>query len=443
MVKRCINGHYYAGDRFEQCPYCGAMDANANNASDSSDATIPVGFSRPAQAQPVQQPVPMPQSAPMAFADDDDDATIPLALYNKMKTGGNNVSEPAGSGVMAPAGNTPAAPVGDPTIKTDVAAEFMPEQKPEAAPVVTKDIADLVAEAIAEDKPSEPDVTEQPSAEEIAAADAAMQQEAQAAETSADTAMQQEAQAAEIPADAAIQQEPQAAEMSADAAIQQAVQPAAAEDTGVTEQLAAETPADMVMQPEQQFIQTEPVQQMPVQPMPMQAPPMPPMPPMPPQPVYGQPAAGQYQQPYQTAYNGGYAYQQPMAPMQETYSAPAAPQPVTGWLVGLNGPVRGKVFELKAGRNFIGRAPDSEIVLAEDNAVSYSRHASVIYEPNTRKFIAQAGESNGLIYLNGEMVLNSAQLTVYDRITVGSTRLLFFPLCSESFDWEDLEKSED
>ena len=225
--------------------------------------------------------------------------------------------------------------------------------------------------------------------------------------------------------------------------MQQAVQPAAAEDTGVTEQLAAETPADMVMQPEQQFIQTEPVQQMPVQPMPMQAPPMPPMPPMPPQPVYGQPASGQYQQPYQTAYNGGYAYQQPMVPMQETYSAPAAPQPVTGWLVGLNGPVRGKVFELKAGRNFIGRAPDSEIVLAEDNAVSYSRHASVIYEPNTRKFIAQAGESNGLIYLNGEMVLNSAQLTVYDRITVGSTRLLFFPLCSESFDWEDLEKSED
>lgn len=408
MVKKCINNHFYDGSRFEQCPYCGAKDMNARNETSEDDVTMPIGFQRPRQeiSQPVPQSVPQPevkqpepQDLSAAFsADDDDDATIPLAFY-KRKTEASpepqqntapEPKQPENEPVRNEAAkqNISEAPVEigtedefDKTIPMEqpsapvIFAEAVTEPKP-----VTEeknDIAVLVAEAMADDKQAAPDVTEQPSAEEIASADAAMQQEQAAAD-------------------------------------QNTVQ-------NVTEQLgqmgytSAEQNADVQQPMAQQPAYTQ-------------------------QPFYGQPMMPQYPSalPMQPVYNG-YGYQQPAPVPAAPENNASAAQPVVGWLVGLNGLYRGRIFELKAGRNFIGRSPDMEIMLSDDNAVSFSRHASVIYEPNTRVFIAQAGESNGLVYVNGEMVLNSRQLSVYDKVTVGNTKLLFFPLCSEGFAWEDLD----
>ena len=408
MVKKCINNHFYDGSRFEQCPYCGAKDMNARNETSEDDVTMPIGFQRPRQeiSQPVPQSVPQPevkqpepQDLSAAFsADDDDDATIPLAFY-KRKTEASpepqqntapEPKQPENEPVRNEAAkqNISEAPVEigtedefDKTIPMEqpsapvIFAEAVTEPKP-----VTEeknDIAVLVAEAMADDKQAAPDVTEQPSAEEIASADAAMQQEQAAAD-------QNTAQ-------------------------------------NVTEQLgqmgytSAEQNADVQQPMAQQPAYTQ-------------------------QPFYGQPMMPQYPSalPMQPVYNG-YGYQQPAPVPAAPENNASAAQPVVGWLVGLNGLYRGRIFELKAGRNFIGRSPDMEIMLSDDNAVSFSRHASVIYEPNTRVFIAQAGESNGLVYVNGEMVLNSRQLSVYDKVTVGNTKLLFFPLCSEGFAWEDLD----
>ena len=408
MVKKCINNHFYDGSRFEQCPYCGAKDMNARNETSEDDVTMPIGFQRPRQeiSQPVPQSVPQPevkqpepQDLSAAFsADDDDDATIPLAFY-KRKTEASpepqqntapEPKQPENEPVRNEAAkqNISEAPVEigtedefDKTIPMEqpsapvIFAEAVTEPKP-----VTEeknDIAVLVAEAMADDKQAAPDVTEQPSAEEIASAEAAMQQEQAAAD-------QNTAQ-------------------------------------NVTEQLgqmgytSAEQNADVQQPMAQQPAYTQ-------------------------QPFYGQPMMPQYPSalPMQPVYNG-YGYQQPAPVPAAPENNASAAQPVVGWLVGLNGLYRGRIFELKAGRNFIGRSPDMEIMLSDDNAVSFSRHASVIYEPNTRVFIAQAGESNGLVYVNGEMVLNSRQLSVYDKVTVGNTKLLFFPLCSEGFAWEDLD----
>ena len=434
MVKKCINNHFYDGSRFEQCPYCGAKDMNARNETSEDDVTMPIGFQRPRQeiSQPVPQSVPQPevkqpepQDLSAAFsADDDDDATIPLAFY-KRKTEASpepqqntapEPKQPENEPVRNEAAkqNISEAPVEigtedefDKTIPMEqpsapvIFAEAVTEPKP-----VTEeknDIAVLVAEAMADDKQAAPDVTEQPSAEEIASADAAMQQEQAAADQN--TAQNVTEQFAS--ADAAVQQEQAAAD-------QNTVQ-------NVTEQLgqmgytSAEQNADVQQPMAQQPAYTQ-------------------------QPFYGQPMMPQYPSalPMQPVYNG-YGYQQPAPVPAAPENNASAAQPVVGWLVGLNGLYRGRIFELKAGRNFIGRSPDMEIMLSDDNAVSFSRHASVIYEPNTRVFIAQAGESNGLVYVNGEMVLNSRQLSVYDKVTVGNTKLLFFPLCSEGFAWEDLD----
>ena len=417
MVKKCINNHFYDGSRFEQCPYCGAKDMNARNETSEDDVTMPIGFQRPRQeiSQPVPQSVPQPevkqpepQDLSAAFsADDDDDATIPLAFYKRKTEASpepqqNTAPEPK-QPETAPEPKQPEnEPVRNEAAKQNISEapveigtedEFdktIPMEQPSApvifAEAVTEpkpvteeknDIAVLVAEAMADDKQAAPDVTEQPSAEEIASADAAMQQEQAAAD-------QNTAQ-------------------------------------NVTEQLgqmgytSAEQNADVQQPMAQQPAYTQ-------------------------QPFYGQPMMPQYPSalPMQPVYNG-YGYQQPAPVPAAPENNASAAQPVVGWLVGLNGLYRGRIFELKAGRNFIGRSPDMEIMLSDDNAVSFSRHASVIYEPNTRVFIAQAGESNGLVYVNGEMVLNSRQLLVYDKVTVGNTKLLFFPLCSEGFAWEDLD----
>ena len=377
MVKKCVNNHYYDGGRFSQCPYCGAKDTPESSAPENETP-------KQAFSQPVQQSAPQPAPQPMqpAFsADDDDDATIPLAFYKRQSAPTPEPSQqkapesvavepqpPKPAVNEAPAALDPADEDDDRTIPVSAVssasfdesatdpvvqpqAETVPEQKPEEAPIVTEDIAALVADAIADDRQAELDKTEQPTPEEVAAADAAMQQEQQV--------------------------------------------------MGVQ------------------------------------------------QPVYGQPMEMYQQAAYQPAppfggYPGGYGYQPPMPqplPEQPQVMEQPAPEdkPTVGWLVGLNGRYYGRTFDLKAGRNFIGRAPDMDIMLDEDTSVSFTRHASVIYDPKARVFIAQAGESNGLIYVNGEMVLNSINLSPYDRITVGGTMLLFFPLCSETFAWEDLD----
>lgn len=110
---------------------------------------------------------------------------------------------------------------------------------------------------------------------------------------------------------------------------------------------------------------------------------------------------------------------------------------VVGWLVVKNLTEKGRSKELRTGNNFIGKKNDNDVVLAYDDFVSRHKHAAVMYEPLTKKFYAIKGEGKGLLYVNGEVVLNSVSLNPYDVITVGKTELIFIPLCGENFAWEE------
>ena len=114
-------------------------------------------------------------------------------------------------------------------------------------------------------------------------------------------------------------------------------------------------------------------------------------------------------------------------------------EPVVGWLVGLNGSAYGQSFLLKQGRNFIGRGSDMDVSLSGDNSVSRNKHAIVVYEPKSKMFIAQPGESRELFYINEEVVLNNYQLKKNDVLLIGETRLMFIPCCDEQFCWEDIK----
>lgn len=115
-------------------------------------------------------------------------------------------------------------------------------------------------------------------------------------------------------------------------------------------------------------------------------------------------------------------------------------EPVVGWLVCIEGEYFGESFNLRSGKNFIGRASDMDIVLGLDKSVSRNRHACVVYEPRSRVFIAQPGESRELFYLNDEVVLNNVKMSSNDVLLIGETKLMLIPCCSEKFSWDDVTK---
>lgn len=115
-------------------------------------------------------------------------------------------------------------------------------------------------------------------------------------------------------------------------------------------------------------------------------------------------------------------------------------EPVVGWLVCIEGKQLGKAFELKNGKNFIGRSSQMDVVLEGDANVSRDRHAIVTYEPKGRAFFAQPGESRELFYVNGQVVLMNVVLQHRDILSVGKTQLMFVPLCGPDFSWDEMKK---
>ncbi len=115
-------------------------------------------------------------------------------------------------------------------------------------------------------------------------------------------------------------------------------------------------------------------------------------------------------------------------------------EPAVGILLCVEGSDFGTTYLLKTGRNFIGRSKTMDVVIAGDNGVSRDKHAIILYEPKSRTFIAQPGESRELFYVNEKVVLNAQNLSPYDEILLGNTKLLFVPICGENFAWENYAK---
>jgi hypothetical protein len=110
--------------------------------------------------------------------------------------------------------------------------------------------------------------------------------------------------------------------------------------------------------------------------------------------------------------------------------------PVVGWLVCVSGVYHGQSFTLKAGQNFVGRDERADVPLTLDERVSRGKHAIIMFEPKGRTFYVMAGDTNGLTYLNDELVLTPAKLAAYSKIGVGGSEFLFVPFCGTEFSWE-------
>jgi len=122
-------------------------------------------------------------------------------------------------------------------------------------------------------------------------------------------------------------------------------------------------------------------------------------------------------------------------PGRETRPSGPDVDPVVGWLVAVEGPAMGRDFRVRWGNNTIGRLPSQAIHISEDERVHGEEHAFIVYDPRSNRFILRAGAQRGLVYVNENLLVEPVSLEPYSVIQLGATKLVFVPLCSESFQW--------
>ena len=131
-----------------------------------------------------------------------------------------------------------------------------------------------------------------------------------------------------------------------------------------------------------------------------------------------------------------YGATQPVSPVKDATGAQAGPLlPVVGWLVCIDGPAKGRDYRIHSQYNSIGRARHMDICIEGDNTISSDRAALLAYDDVDRIFYFAPGQGRNIVRVNGKTVMVSVELKAYDELTIGSTKLLFVPLCGERFDW--------
>ena len=124
--------------------------------------------------------------------------------------------------------------------------------------------------------------------------------------------------------------------------------------------------------------------------------------------------------------------------MQETPVEETGQILLSGWLAVISEKGKGTSYTLTFGMNTIGRSEDNHIAIQNgDSSISREKHAVIIYDYDNNIFFIKHVEGQYLSYLNGEVLLDTKQLKANDKIKLGSTELIFIPLCSDEFIWKD------
>ncbi len=115
--------------------------------------------------------------------------------------------------------------------------------------------------------------------------------------------------------------------------------------------------------------------------------------------------------------------------------------PVTGWIVALNGEERGKDFRLHAGYNTVGRSFSMDVSLMKDAQITRDKHCQIAYDDRGNQFFLVPGNGT-LTYLNGKRVAGAVEIQDNDEIEIGSTRFRFISFCRGDYVWKKDETDE-
>jgi hypothetical protein len=113
----------------------------------------------------------------------------------------------------------------------------------------------------------------------------------------------------------------------------------------------------------------------------------------------------------------------------------AGVNPVTGWIVCIQGVNTGRDYRLHSDRNMLGRAANMDVCIEGDETISREDHCQIAFSPRSKTFTLIPGTGRNLIYLNGTDVFQATPLKAYDRIDLGESGFLFIPFCGNDFMW--------
>lgn len=111
-------------------------------------------------------------------------------------------------------------------------------------------------------------------------------------------------------------------------------------------------------------------------------------------------------------------------------------EPVVGWLVCIDGPLRGVDFRIHDGYNYIGRE-EGDIHIHGDNQISRQKHAVISFYAKRQTFHVGPADGRNIIELNDEPVFSPVEMKSFDVLTVGSTKLMLVALCGSRFSWTE------
>ena len=111
---------------------------------------------------------------------------------------------------------------------------------------------------------------------------------------------------------------------------------------------------------------------------------------------------------------------------------------VVGWLIGLNGSVKGESYPIRIGRNTIGRDRKADVTINDEQASAH--HADLVYRPEEDRYILMDHNSTNGTYVNDAEIEPRRDLYSKDIVKIGRQKYMFLALCQDGFSWADWDQ---
>lgn len=134
---------------------------------------------------------------------------------------------------------------------------------------------------------------------------------------------------------------------------------------------------------------------------------------------------------------GAYPKTEPIFPVAASSEESTTFDPVVGWLVCIEGATKGNDYRIHSQNNYIGRSARMDISIPGDPHISAENSAIIAYDNEDRTFYFGPGSGRNIVRVNGKPALSVEKIEAYDVLTIGTTKLLFVPLCGDRFDWNE------
>lgn len=108
---------------------------------------------------------------------------------------------------------------------------------------------------------------------------------------------------------------------------------------------------------------------------------------------------------------------------------------IHAFVIAIDGPMIGASYACYNEKTRIGRGKENEISLNRDGIVEEMPCAFITYDRFECKYSITPTDAGTVIRLNEEPIYEETALSLYDRISLGDTDLMFIPVCGEKFRW--------